>query len=56
MNETSEYKVADLGLKDWGRKEIAVSEFEMPVIFLLHSGGFFSISVPGASGLNVSFT
>ncbi len=30
MNETSEYKVADLGLKDWGRKEIAVSEFEMP--------------------------
>lgn len=30
MNATSEYMVADMGLKDWGRKEIAVSEFEMP--------------------------
>jgi adenosylhomocysteinase len=26
----SEYKVADIALADWGRKEIAISEFEMP--------------------------
>ncbi|MBE6420159.1 MAG: adenosylhomocysteinase [Akkermansiaceae bacterium] len=30
MNETSEYKVADISLADWGRKEIEVSEYEMP--------------------------
>jgi len=26
----TEYKVADIGLAEWGRKEIAISEFEMP--------------------------
>src|SRR5208337_5597550 len=26
----SEYKVADLALADWGRKEISIAEFEMP--------------------------
>jgi len=26
----TEYKVADLGLAEWGRKEISVSEYEMP--------------------------
>ncbi len=30
MTETASYKVADISLKDWGRKEITVSEFEMP--------------------------
>jgi adenosylhomocysteinase len=31
LNRTAdEYKVADLALADWGRKEIEVSEFEMP--------------------------
>ncbi|MFT4104022.1 MAG: adenosylhomocysteinase, partial [Burkholderiaceae bacterium] len=25
-----EYKVADLGLADWGRKEIRIAETEMP--------------------------
>ena len=25
-----EYKVADLSLADWGRKEIAIAEYEMP--------------------------
>jgi adenosylhomocysteinase len=29
-NIASEYKVADLGLADWGRKEISVAEQEMP--------------------------
>lgn len=30
MTECNQYKVADMALKDWGRKEIAVSEYEMP--------------------------
>ena len=30
MSETAAYKVADIALKDWGRKEITMSEFEMP--------------------------
>lgn len=30
MNETANYKVADISLADWGRKEIEVSEYEMP--------------------------
>src|SRR4051794_8602087 len=29
-NLAPEYKVADLGLADWGRKEISVAEYEMP--------------------------
>ncbi len=28
--ESHDYKVADLGLADWGRKEIAIAETEMP--------------------------
>src|ERR1700756_2737874 len=28
--ELTEYKVADLSLADWGRKEIAIAEHEMP--------------------------
>jgi adenosylhomocysteinase len=27
---TAEYKVADMGLADWGRKEISIAEHEMP--------------------------
>ncbi len=30
MEETSQYKIADMGLRDWGRKEITMSEYEMP--------------------------
>ena len=30
MNSTADYKVADISLKEWGRKEIQVSEYEMP--------------------------
>ena len=30
MTAGDSYKVADISLKDWGRKEIAVSEYEMP--------------------------
>ncbi|MBQ2380717.1 MAG: adenosylhomocysteinase, partial [Akkermansia sp.] len=30
MNATADYKVADISLQEWGRKEIQVSEYEMP--------------------------
>ena len=30
MTESAAYKVADISLKDWGRKEIEISEYEMP--------------------------
>ncbi len=31
LNRTAaEYKVADIGLADWGRKEISIAEYEMP--------------------------
>jgi adenosylhomocysteinase len=29
-NAATEYKVADMSLADWGRKEISIAEFEMP--------------------------
>jgi adenosylhomocysteinase len=31
----SDYKVADLGLADWGRKEIAIAESEMPALMAI---------------------
>ena len=31
LNQTAtDYKVADLALADWGRKEISIAEHEMP--------------------------
>ena len=30
INQTADFKVADLALADWGRKEISIAEFEMP--------------------------
>src|SRR5579863_6017250 len=30
QNVTTEYKVADMGLAEWGRKEISIAEQEMP--------------------------
>ncbi len=30
MSEFSDYKVADMGLAEWGRKEVAIAETEMP--------------------------
>jgi len=35
MSELTDYKVADLGLADWGRKEIAIAETEMPGLMAL---------------------
>jgi adenosylhomocysteinase len=30
LSETADYVVKDIGLADWGRKEIAMAETEMP--------------------------
>ncbi len=35
MNSANDYKVADLSLADWGRKEIAIAEVEMPGLMAL---------------------
>ena len=34
-NETADYKVADISLADWGRKEIEMAEKEMPGLMAL---------------------
>ncbi len=35
MSEFTDYKVADIALADWGRKEIAIAETEMPGLMAL---------------------
>src|SRR6202051_86377 len=35
MPEFTDYKVADIGLAGWGRKEIAIAETEMPGLMAL---------------------
>ena len=35
MTDTQDYKVADIELADWGRKEIAIAETEMPGLMAL---------------------
>jgi adenosylhomocysteinase len=37
MPESADYKVADIGLADWGRREIAIAETEMPGLMALRS-------------------
>ncbi|MCA8908903.1 MAG: adenosylhomocysteinase, partial [Rhodospirillaceae bacterium] len=34
---TQDYKVADIGLADWGRREIAIAETEMPGLMALRA-------------------
>ena len=34
---TQDYEIADLGLADWGRKEIAIAEVEMPGLMALRA-------------------
>jgi len=34
-NITPDYKIADIGLADWGRKEVAIAESEMPGLMAL---------------------
>ncbi|HFD80292.1 MAG TPA: adenosylhomocysteinase [Gammaproteobacteria bacterium] len=35
LDSANDYKVADIGLADWGRKEIAIAESEMPGLMAL---------------------
>jgi len=35
MSEFTDYKVADMSLADWGRKEVTIAETEMPGLMAL---------------------
>ena len=35
MSSFTDYKIADIGLAEWGRKEIAIAETEMPGLMAL---------------------
>ena len=35
MTQFTDYKVADMSLADWGRKEIKIAEGEMPALMAL---------------------
>ena len=37
MTDGTDYKVKDLSLADWGRKEIAIAETEMPGLMALRA-------------------
>ncbi len=37
MTEFTDCKVADMSLADWGRKEIAIAETEMPGLMALRA-------------------
>ena len=37
MTDTQDYKVADIELADWGRKEIAIAETEMPGVMAMRN-------------------
>ncbi len=38
MSEFTDYRVADIGLADWGRKEIEIAEVEMPGLMAIREG------------------
>ncbi|MBC6440788.1 MAG: adenosylhomocysteinase [Rhodospirillales bacterium] len=38
MSEFTDYKVADIGLAEWGRKEIEIAEVEMPGLMAIREG------------------
>ena len=44
----SNYKVADISLADWGRKEIAISESEMPALMAIRDEYAASKPLQGA--------
>ena len=35
MSDATDYKIADISLAEWGRKEIAIAETEMPGLMAL---------------------
>ena len=44
MTDTQDYKVADIELADWGRKEIAIAETEMPGLMALRDEVYAGVS------------
>ena len=48
MTESPDYKVADISLKDWGRKEIDIAESEMPGLMALREEFGGSKALAGA--------
>ncbi len=44
LDTTNDYKVADISLADWGRKEISIAEIEMPGLMALREE--FSVQKP----------
>jgi adenosylhomocysteinase len=47
-NITPDYKIADIGLTDWGRKEVAIAESEMPGLMALREEYKVSQPLKGA--------
>ena len=47
-NIEPDYKVADIGLADWGRKEVAIAETEMPGLMALREQYASSKPLAGA--------
>ena len=48
MSAFSDYKVADISLADWGRREVAIAEGEMPGLMAWRAG-FGSFRPPGGA-------
>ncbi len=48
MSDFTDYKVADMGLADWGRKEIEIAEVEMPGLMSIREGYGGSKPLAGA--------
>jgi adenosylhomocysteinase len=48
MTDTPDYKVADIALADWGRKEVAIAEKEMPGLMALREAYGGSRPLKGA--------
>ena len=49
-----DYKVADISLADWGRKEISIAETEMPGLMALREE--FGVSKPLKGAKNYGFS
>ena len=49
-----DYKVSDIGLSDWGRKEIKIAETEMPGLMILRKE--LSAEKPLKGANTVSYT
>ena len=53
---SQDFKVKDLSLADWGRKEIAIAEVEMPGLMAIREEYKASQPLKGCQELQVVFT